>query len=115
VLGHRIHFLLARLGLAGLRQAVWGRLNDSQQERLLTAEVDYGAWFRSEQDGFKTALQRDLSAEAGPILSCLVAEHVGDEAAIAREYYLGSSQVAEMREAGMHFGGHSRDHVWFDW
>jgi peptidoglycan/xylan/chitin deacetylase (PgdA/CDA1 family) len=114
-LAHRIHFLLARLGLGGLRQAVWQRLNESQQERLLKAEAGYGAWFRSEQDGFKTALQRDLSAEAGPILSCLVAEHVGDEAEIAREYYLGPSQIAEMRATGMHFGGHSRDHVWFDW
>jgi peptidoglycan/xylan/chitin deacetylase (PgdA/CDA1 family) len=41
--------------------------------------------------------------------------HVGSERETARNYYLDTEQIHEMAAGGMHFGGHSRSHPWFDW
>jgi peptidoglycan/xylan/chitin deacetylase (PgdA/CDA1 family) len=59
-------------------------------------------------------LQRELSDDIEGLLSELIARHVGDEAAIAAEYYLQPAQMHEMTAGGMHFGGHSVTHPWFD-
>jgi peptidoglycan/xylan/chitin deacetylase (PgdA/CDA1 family) len=113
VLGHKIHYLLVALGQAGLRAAVWQRLSSEQQQRFEQAEARYRARY-SELDVLKAVLQRELSDEIEGLLSELVARHVGDEAALAAEYYLQPAQVREMTAGGMHFGGHSVSHPWFD-
>jgi peptidoglycan/xylan/chitin deacetylase (PgdA/CDA1 family) len=115
-LAHKIHFLLARLGVDSLREAVWTHLDAGQQQDYTRAEARYRA--RGEHsaiDLLKSVLQRDLSIPADAILSRLFAEHIGDEIQIASQYYLDDSQIAEMLGGGMHFGGHSRHHPWFDW
>ena len=63
----------------------------------------------------KAVLQRDLSAEVNPLLSDLFEMHVGSENETARNYYLNEEQIRDMCASGMHFGGHSRNHPWFDW
>ena len=113
-LGHKIHFLLARLGLDGLREAIWFRLSSAQRELYELAEAHYQTKY-SELDAFKAVLQRNLSAEAEALLSQLFAEHIGSEEKIAGTYYLTADQIGEMVAGGMHFGGHSRSHPWFDW
>lgn len=113
-LGHKIHFLLARLSLVGLREAIRLRLNSALQEVYTQAEAQYQAKY-SELDVFKAILQRDLSTEAESLLSQLVAEYVGSEERIAGHYYLTPDQITEMAAGGMHFGGHSHSHPWFDW
>jgi hypothetical protein len=62
----------------------------------------------------KAVLQRDLSADVNPTLSKLLEMHVGSEREIVRRYYLNRQQIREMVAGGMHFGGHSRNHPWFD-
>jgi peptidoglycan/xylan/chitin deacetylase (PgdA/CDA1 family) len=62
----------------------------------------------------KAVLQRDLSSEVNQILSELFEIYVGSENEIARSYYLNSEQIRVMLAGGMHFGGHSRNHPWFD-
>lgn len=113
-LAHKIHFLLARLGLAGLREAIWLRLGPAQREIYEQAEVQYRKNY-SELNVFKAILQRDLSTEADGLLGQLFAEHIGSEEKTAGEYYLTADQIAEMAASGMHFGGHSHSHPWFDW
>jgi hypothetical protein len=113
-LGHKIHFLLARLGLDGLREAIWFRLSSAQRELYELAEAHYQTKY-SELDAFKAILQRNLSAEAEALLSQLFAEHIGPEEKMAGEYYLSVDQIREMVAGGMHFGGHSHSHPWFDW
>jgi len=49
------------------------------------------------------------------VLSKLFEEHVGSEKKIAQRYYLSREQIREMALHGMHFGGHSYSHPWFDW
>src|SRR4030095_14343184 len=64
---------------------------------------------------FKSVLQRDLSVELDPLLGNLFEDYIGSENETARNYYLKSEQIREMTEGGMHFGGHSHSHPWFDW
>jgi peptidoglycan/xylan/chitin deacetylase (PgdA/CDA1 family) len=119
VLGHKIHYLLAALGQDRLRAAVLDGLSPEQQDLFRHAEARYRARYdRSTPQGaidlLKSVLQRELSVPAEHVLSDLIAEHLGDETAIAAGYYLQPAQVREMVAGGMHFGGHSASHPWFD-
>lgn len=120
VLGHKIHFLLAALGLDGLRDAIWDELNPVQRERFTQAEEFYRGKYPSisaEQDIdlLKAVLQRDISSDVDPLLSNLLKRHVGPEEEMAQSFYLTAGQTREMSAGGMHFGGHSHSHPWFDW
>jgi peptidoglycan/xylan/chitin deacetylase (PgdA/CDA1 family) len=119
-LAHKIHFLLAMLGLAGLRNAIWEKLNLAQRQQFTQAEKHYQLKYPpisldKRINLLKAVLQRDLSAEVDPLLSNLFEMHVGSEQETARNYYLNAEQIREMAAGGMHFGGHSRSHPWFDW
>ena len=117
ILAIRLHFLLAVLGPEGLRAALWPRLTAEQQALYAAAEQRYAArWPGSAVNTLKGCLQREL-AEGGQVdaaLGALYAEHVGDEAADAARYYLSGQQVRAMAAGGMHFGGHTHSHPWFD-
>jgi len=120
VLAHKIHFLLAKMGLSGLREAIWDKLNPTQRELFMQAESQYQLKYppisiESRINLLKTVLQRDLSAEVNTLLRDLFEMHVGSENETARSYYLNSEQIHEMTAGGMHFGGHSHSHPWFDW
>jgi peptidoglycan/xylan/chitin deacetylase (PgdA/CDA1 family) len=120
VLAHKIHFLLASLGLSRLREALLEKLNSTQQQKFTQAEEYYrskysGASLDTQINLFKAVLQRDLSVEVSPLLSELFEAHVGSEREMASRYYLNPEQIREMRFGGMHFGGHSHSHPWFDW
>jgi peptidoglycan/xylan/chitin deacetylase (PgdA/CDA1 family) len=120
VLAHKIHFLLARLGLPRLRGALLEKLNATQQQKFTQAEEYYqpkhpGASLDSQVNLLKAVLQRDLSVEVNPLLSELFEAHVGSEREMASRYYLNPEQIRAMRLGGMHFGGHSHNHPWFDW
>ena len=120
VLAHKIHFLLAKLGLAGLRDAIWEELTAAQRERFMQAENKYQMKYPPVSlDGqinlLKAVLQRELSNEVDTLLSDLFETHVGSEHEVAQRYYLNHEQIREMAAGGMHFGGHSRNHPWFDW
>ena len=119
-LPHKIHFLLAKLGIAGLRDAIWERLNLNQRERFTRAEQKYQLRYPPvSQDHqinlLKAVLQRDLSNEVDPVLGNLFEDHIGSERENARNYYLNPEQIRAMAAGGMHFGGHSHHHPWFDW
>ncbi len=120
VLGHKLHFLLARLTPDELRAAIWTKLDAGQRERFMSAERRYrltypGNTLNERINLLKVVLQRDFSIEVDPILSELVATHIGSEHELAQAYYLNSDQIRRMSAGGMHFGGHSHTHPWFDW
>jgi peptidoglycan/xylan/chitin deacetylase (PgdA/CDA1 family) len=120
VLAHKIHFLLAKLGIEGLCDATWEKLNSKQREQFTQAENKYQSKYHPVSPGgqinlLKAVLQRDLSNEVNVLLSDLFEIHVGSEKEIAQSYYLNAAQIREMAAGGMHFGGHSRNHPWFDW
>jgi len=119
-LPHKIHFLLAKLGLPGLRDAIWEKLDSVQRERFTQAEKKYLLRYPPVSldkriNLLKSVLQRDLSTELNPLLGNLFEECIGSEKETARNYYLNSEQIQEMSAGGMHFGGHSHSHPWFDW
>jgi len=120
ILAHKIHFLLARLGLAGLHEAIWEKLNPAQRERFTQAEKRYQLKhppisLDKQINLLKAVLQRDLSAEVDTLLGKLFEGHIGSENETARNYYLNPEQIREMAAGGMYFGGHSHSHPWFDW
>jgi len=120
VLAHKIHFLLAKLGLTRLREILWENLNATQREQFTQAEKKYLSKYPplSLDKGInllKAVLQRDLSMEVDSVLGNLFEAYVGSEKETARNYYLNSRQIQEMVAGGMHFGGHSQSHPWFDW
>lgn len=119
-LAHKIHFLLAKLGLSALRDALWEKLNPPLRRQFLQAEIHYHVKYPSNtiddrMNLLKTVLQRDLSAEVNPLLSDLFEIHIGSESETAQNYYLNLDQIREMHASGMYFGGHSHNHPWFDW
>jgi hypothetical protein len=112
--------LLAKLGLARLRDAIWEKLIPSQRGQFTQAEKRYQLKYPpisldKRINLLKAVLQRDLSAEVDPLLSDLFETHIGSEKETVRNYYLNPEQIHEMAAGGMHFGGHSRSHPWFDW
>ena len=120
VLGHKIHFLLAKLGLPGLREAIWENLDPAQKEQFKQAEERYQLKYprtsmNNQINLLKAVLQRELSAEVNTLLSDLFEMNIGSENEMARMYYLNLEQIHEMHAGGMHFGGHSHNHPWFDW
>lgn len=120
ILAHKIHFLLAKLGLTRLRDAIWEKLSSVQREQFTQAEEHYQLEYppisiKNRINLLKLVLQRDLSAEVDSVLEDLFEIHIGSQNEAARAYYLNSEQIREMSAAGMHFGGHSRSHPWFDW
>ena len=120
ILAHKIHFLLAKLGLPELREAIWEALNSEQKEHFMQAEKKYQlkyppVSFDRRINLLKAVLQRELAGEVNPILADLFEEHVGSEQQVAETYYLNTEQIHVMYASGMHFGGHSRTHPWFDW
>lgn len=120
VLAHKIHFLLAKLGLPALREAVWSQLDPAQRKPFVHAENRYrfrfpGRSTESDINVFKAVLQREFSIHVNPLLSDLFELHIGSEDETARNYYLNLEQIREMSAGGMHFGGHSHNHPWFDW
>ena len=119
-LPHKIHFLLAKLGLPRLRDVIWKKLDSAQRERFAEAEKKYLLKYPPVSldkhiNLLKVVLQRDLSTEVDPVLGNLFEEHIGSEKETARNYYLNAEQIREMTEGGMHFGGHTHSHPWFDW
>ena len=119
-LGHKLHFLLAKLGTDALRVAIGEQMEDSERERFIQAEEKYQIQYslNSSSDRInllKAVLQRDLSVDLDPLLSNLFERHIGSESETAQSYYLSTEQIREMAATGMHFGGHSRSHPWFDW
>jgi hypothetical protein len=120
ILAHKIHFLLAKLGLTRLREAIWEKLDSAQRERFTQTEKKYQLKYPpisldKRINLLKSVLQRDLSLELDPLLGNLFEDYIGSENETARNYYLKSEQIQEMTEGGMHFGGHSHSHPWFDW
>lgn len=119
ILAHKIHFLLARLGLTGLRESIWDRLSFFERKQFIQAEQRYQekdppAFLDGGINLLKAVLQRDFAAQADSILKNLFEIHIGSEEETARNYYLNIEQIHEMSSGGMHFGGHSRTHPWFD-
>jgi hypothetical protein len=100
--------------------AIWEKLNLGQREQFTQAEKRYRLRYPPISTDrrinlLKAVLQRDLSNEVDPLLSELFEMHVGSENETAHSYYLSTDQIQEMVAGGMHFGGHSRSHPWFEW
>jgi len=68
-------------------------------------------WEQANERALKNLLNYDLPMpEAERVLDELFARHIGEDEAFARGLYLSDAMVAEMADAGMQFGYHTRTH-----
>ena len=101
ILGHKIHFLLAKLGMSQLRDLILEHVDSAGRDLFAQAEEKYQPRYSAQSlDGrtnlLKAVLQRELSIEIDPLLSVLFERYIGSEKEIARSYYLTGEQIQEM-------------------
>jgi peptidoglycan/xylan/chitin deacetylase (PgdA/CDA1 family) len=115
VLGvHKTHFLLARLGAKAFAkeilevcQPVLASADASRHTRVFGAD----RWEHADERAIKDLLNYDLAFdEAERALDTLFARHLGSQQAFACDLYLSARMIAEMAQAGMTFGYHTRSH-----
>lgn len=109
---HKTHFLLAHLGAEAFGRAVLEACDAGQRRAAGSAGV-FGAdrWEDADDRAIKHLLNYELPfADAERVLERLFARHIGDSAAFARRLYLSAAMIAEMADAGMTFGYHTRSH-----
>jgi peptidoglycan/xylan/chitin deacetylase (PgdA/CDA1 family) len=109
---HKMHFLLARLGVEAFGRAVLGACAPSALPAGASLEVlGLDRWDDAGARAIKTLVSHELPfGEADRVLEELFAERIGDSAAFARTLYLDAAMVREMAAAGMTFGYHTRSH-----
>jgi peptidoglycan/xylan/chitin deacetylase (PgdA/CDA1 family) len=114
VLGvHKTHFLLARLGAAEFSAAVRRECELAAAATGRRGGSVFGddRWDYADERAVKDLLNHQLPiAESDRVLDVLFHQHLGSEAAFARDLYLSEAMVAEMAAGGMAFGYHTRSH-----
>ncbi len=61
---------------------------------------------------FKRVLGRYMYHEALPLIRTLFTDRVGDPHEYSQKLYLAPEALREMKDGGMHFGGHGIEHRW---
>jgi len=109
---HKLHFLLARLGVEAFARAVLQACDPAALPRRAAREMlGLDRWDDAGARAIKTLVSHELPrAEAERVLEELFARHIGDSAAFAGSLYLSPAMVREMAGAGMTFGYHTRSH-----
>lgn len=110
---HKIHFLLAHLGVALFTAVVWKELNRCS---VLPAydHCDHPALYRYDVP-FNADIKRLLNYElpydrVDTMLDRVFREHLGDPGAFARHLYLTPPMVRALVAGGMTVGGHTVSH-----
>jgi peptidoglycan/xylan/chitin deacetylase (PgdA/CDA1 family) len=112
VLGvHKTHFLLAQLGVAAFSKAVVEECELATARGRRSGVFGADRWEHAGERAIKDLLNYELPFEdAERILDALFARHIGPQDAFARTLYLSDGMIAEMSDAGMVFGYHTRSH-----
>ena len=110
---HKMHFLLARLGVEAFARAVFEACEPSVLPQAAAREMlGLDRWDDAGARAIKTLVSHELPfAESERVLEALFARHIGDSAAFARTLYVDAAMVREMAAGGMTFGYHTRSHL----
>jgi len=109
---HKMHFLIARLGIEAFARAVLQTCEPAALPRGAARDVlGLDRWDDAGARAIKTLVSHELPfEEAERVLEELFAQHIGDSAAFAGTLYLDAAMVREMAASGMTFGYHTRSH-----
>lgn len=114
---HKIHFLLARLGMASFRERFLGELIRRSPdfvwggEQASLQETGY-RYDDLETARFKRLLNFELDETLRDgILAEMFEDVFGNETAFSRNLYLSWDEIQEMKDNGMSFGGHTHTHT----
>ncbi len=112
---HKNHFLMAGLGVDVYRKTFLEHIAAEYPET--PTDVDRArarrtyVWDDPEVAAFKYLVNHRLEMGVRDhVIGKVFANHLGDEAAFARELYLSWHEAREMQKAGMVLGGHSHTH-----
>jgi len=108
---HKTQFLLAVLGAERFAEAVAVEARSRDASTALGHREEVYRYDDAPDVAAKHRLNYEMpAAEADRVLSTLFAQHLGDEAAFARELYLTRQMIREMADGGMTFGFHTEAH-----
>ncbi|MGK7873251.1 MAG: polysaccharide deacetylase family protein [Xenococcaceae cyanobacterium] len=110
---HKTHFLLAKLGADTFATEVQQRLEKLPDDINLARSERVGIYRYDAQKNLdvKRLLNYELPFPiADYVLTELFEHHLGDSTSFARELYLSPERIREMADAGMIFGGHTKNH-----
>lgn len=109
---HKMHFLLAKLGVEAFGRAVLEACGpEALPQGAARQLLGLDRWDDAGARAIKTLVSHELPfAEAERVLDELFARHIGDAAAFAKNLYLNPAMVREMAAAGMTFGYHTQSH-----
>jgi len=109
---HKMHFLIARLGVEAFARAVLQACEPSMLPRGAARGVlGLDRWDDAGARAIKTLVSHELPfEEAARVLEELFSRHIGDSHAFAKTLYLNPAMIREMAAAGMTFGYHTRSH-----
>jgi peptidoglycan/xylan/chitin deacetylase (PgdA/CDA1 family) len=109
---HKMHFLIARLGVEAFARAVLQVCEPSMLSRgAARGLLGLDRWDDAGARAIKTLVSHELPFdEAERVLEELFSQHIGDSHAFARTLYLRAAMIHEMVAAGMTFGYHTCRH-----
>ena len=116
ILVHKNHFLMAKLGFDDYQSFFMNLLSEVAPNTDCKVDADQAArTYRFDNQPaaeFKYMLNFRLAPTVrSQVLDRLFAEHLGDEAAFAKELYVSWQEAQSMQDAGMILGGHSHRHI----
>ena len=118
---HMLQFLIAKFGEFGFKGRFIMELSDEERNIFLENEIkclrdNPTAQFDDVTlRALKMVIQRYIPKMCAPIVERLFEAHIGNSEVFAKELYLSDEEMHEMKNGGMHFGGHGTRHFWFNW
>ena len=115
---HMLQLAIAKIGEIEFRDLFLDELNDDERRQFISA----CALFEKEhpttklgEDAFRIFRKAItyIPDIAMPVLRRIFNELVGDDVAVARDFYLQKKEIEEMSAGNMHFGGHGTEHFRF--
>lgn len=122
---NKIHFILASVPDKGkILSDMRALMKRYRKKYALKSEGEYARLLKTEECRYDTKevvyikrmLQRELPEKFRALVTdMLFKKYVSkDEASFARELYLSSDEIKQMKEAGMYIGSHGYNHYWLN-
>lgn len=112
---HRVHMLLGRYGGKEIYDALKTMITDDMLVGKKQEEFNQYAYKSQANDDYSTQVKKILNyfldySHKDAILGRLMESYFGNEADLAKKFYITAGEMAEMRQQGMIIGSHTVSH-----
>lgn len=113
---HRTHYLLGKIGGAAFLRQVNSRIRDEMLLRDRAQLLEANTYTRQNNQQAVTSVKRLLNYLIRPesrrlLLDEIMQDVVGDESALAQDFYLSDTQIRQMVADGFDIGCHAHSHT----